>query len=325
MPLTTTELEKAARMALAELAPRLGVQPSKCRMTVLAAQPEAWGGRVTMRVDAPAGPAMVLKLRVGLGAAARFDRMLAGHARAAEALAGQPHHSVPAVLAQDADMQAVLLDHLPGRTAAALLADDPGSAAEVLRIAGGWLGALHGGSAMPAAQVDLLAAARKLRLRAEENEPAAPGRFWALFWALRRAAVAAERTPLPQALLHGDFSADNLLIDGDRSAGIDLEHAATGLPARDIAMFLVDVATRTGPPDPALPPGALLPGPLMTAFFGAYEQDPGPVEALDYAILLRMAQIWLATPVDPAARTPEQMTRWRGLIAAAERLAPRRG
>ncbi len=49
------------------------------------------------------------------------------------------------------------------------------------------------------------------------------------------------------ALVHGDFSADQVLVDGrDEVRLIDLDRMGTGAPARDLASFAVEEHARTG-------------------------------------------------------------------------------
>lgn len=69
-----------------------------------------------------------------------------------------------------------------------------------------------------------------------------------------------------RALVHGDFSADQVLVDGrDDVRLIDLDRMGTGDPARDLATFAVEEQMRTG---------ALA---LTDALFAAYRSSGGTV------------------------------------------------
>lgn len=292
------DLLRHARKAFRALSPRLGLNPKDCHLSTLSVQPEPGGGRVTLLIRPTEGEALVLKQRIlppgaEARAARRFEDMLAAHARLAEVFADAPGLGVPPLLAQNAAAGAVVIGFVPGQSVRDMLNADPGCAAEVLHRAGLWLRHLHGAAGGDSAAPDPIAALRRLRRRADAGRQPAPLRFTRLLRSLREAAEALQGVALPMRLQHGDMSAGNLMIAPGLTCGIDFETASAALPARDIAMLLTDCALML-PPSGPIPAGQVLPPDPWSAFFDGYGQGPGGIAGLDYALRLRLVQVWLS-------------------------------
>ncbi|GAA3763575.1 aminoglycoside phosphotransferase (APT) family kinase protein [Spinactinospora alkalitolerans] len=125
----------------------------------------------------------------------------------------------------------------------------------------------------------------------------------------------------PRTLVHGDFSADQVLIGASGLALIDLDRVRAANPAVDLASFAAAeiAAGRTAPGTaPAAALGPLLEGYLATASAAAADRLRHDLPAHTAAALLRRA-------TDPFRhRAPEWDSRVRALIAAAEASLPRR-
>lgn len=155
---------------------------------------------------------------------------------------------VPERLGKSSRDGALALEWLPGRPLAELL---PGVPAGVLRSVGAALAELHrlppervaDGEPDEGGRVGAAAAAAAVAL------PGLADRLERLAARLAARLESARRTPV-----HGDFSADQVLVDGDEVAVVDLDRAERADPGGDLASFaaaleLESLAGRLEPPE----------------------------------------------------------------------------
>jgi aminoglycoside phosphotransferase len=318
MQLTKTGLGPQADAALTALLQAAGLPEPLGPAQVLSARQEETGARLAALVRLGNGQAVVFKQRSGADTARKFAGLQEAYRLAGAAHAGHPRFGVPRLLAADAAAQAILIEHLPGRAAEQIIEADPASAAHVLRAAGEWLRAHHGALPKPVVAFNTKRPLHRLKTRAAEAEPPAPNRFRAFMRGLQDRAAALEGRALPEAVIHGDFTLGNLMLDGDRVYGIDFENPNASARERDLALLMVDYVTRFGLDD-AVPEGALIRPDLSDALTGGYGAE-ADVQVLDFLVRLRLLHIWLAIPQDRAARSDRRERVWRGVRGAAERL-----
>ncbi|TJZ89872.1 hypothetical protein FA743_17460 [Paracoccus gahaiensis] len=196
---------------------------ASCRMVLLRYKP---GRRLVARIDLDGQPWAVLKVM----GEADFDRALIG-ATAAMAQGQAP------LLGADSRLRAILTAWIPGRPVCPEMtghAPDPAVVAQI----GAALAALHGDPFRPAADWSaegdaeaVLTAAADLGALDPDLGARAGGLAADLAARLGRARV----TP---GLVHGDFSADQVVMAGDRPVILDWDNAGCGDPARDLGSFL---------------------------------------------------------------------------------------
>lgn len=218
----------AARRLGARLAPDrpcLG----EAELTTVRYKPER---RYVARLRARGGEGAALRLYAGGGF---------GPARAAAAAfrpAGEL--AVPGLLGSCGRDRALLLDWLPGRPLADMLAGaglDPAAAARV----GTALALLHeqrpAGITAPAplagaAAVEAAAGALAALLPSLADRADSLG---------RRLQAGLARLPSARTPVHGDFSADQVLLAADTTAILDLDRAGLGDPAADLGSFVASL------------------------------------------------------------------------------------
>lgn len=190
--------------------------------------------RFVARLDAAGGASALVKAydHEDYGAAAR----------AAKAVSSTARLSVPRLLGRSARRALLIFEWLPGDTLGDVLLDPhraPGAASAV----GAALAELHGQaapglpSATPEREVEALRSAvvatailaPELASRADELSD--------------RLATSAPASP-GTAALHGDFSADQVLVAGETVAIIDLDQSARGDPLADLGSYLADLERR---------------------------------------------------------------------------------
>lgn len=126
-----------------------------------------------------------------------------------------------------------------------------------------------------------------------------------------RAAESLARTAFTETLIHGDFSADQVLIDKEGHATIiDWDRAAKGDPARDVGVFLAWL-------DAQMLDGALAISGPAEAFVDGYAGAGGPAQAPATSVQHARALLALVTE-GFRQRRPDWPQRARRLIARAE-------
>lgn len=197
--------------------------------------------RFTARLDTPTGARAIVKA---------YDRGFERARRCAAIAAGASNLApVAAPLGWSRSKRVIVLDWLPGRPLDEILRADDALAEELSAGAGEALGRLHAGMPRDAA-LGRFDEPRRVAEAAEALAAVLPelgqrGRALA-----RRLVAAAEGRPA--LAIHGDFSADQVIVDSGRAALVDLDECAIGDPATDLGSFvarleLEAIAGRLGP------------------------------------------------------------------------------
>jgi hypothetical protein len=282
-------------------------------------QPRLWGGamrqlhykperRYVARILAEDGSSATLKL---------YDEPSFGTARAnAVALESRGPLRLAARLGRSERRRLVAFEWLPGRSLSEALADPTLGAAAGATV-GAALAELHGQEPAGLAQLTREQEAATLVALAPEIGFVCPELAERARGLAERLADVLVREPPVNGPTHGDFSADQVLLDGDTAAILDLDRAARGDPAADLGLFIAHLerdALR----------GRLAPGrvePLRDALLDGYRADshtlpPGRVELYTAVGLLRLAP-------DPfRCREPDWPAQTAAILERAEAICP---
>lgn len=151
------------------------------------------------------------------------------------------------------------------------------------RAAGQALARIHLASPRPQAKVTRANELAELAALAADLPPLSPDLARKAAPLIETVAAGLKRTPFQPCLIHGDFSADQVLVHEGSATIIDWDRSATGDPARDIGSFLarLDVQALDG----AAPAG------LADAFRDGYVDAGGPAT---HGLALQHARALLA-------------------------------
>jgi Ser/Thr protein kinase RdoA (MazF antagonist) len=229
------------------------------------------GQRHVLRVDVAGRPAFYAKTyRDDTG-----RRAVTGARQVAAALAawGGPATVARAAAYLEAELTVLWTAHT-GQPLSAVVLDRPelaataGAALRAVHDSTGVFGTRGDGRSDPAAEVR---ATERSTEHVAALDPELAGRLAVLLGA---AATALDRPGEPGHRLHGDFKADNLLVEGTRLRVLDLDRVTVGDPALDLGKFCADLRWW------ALAAGTRADTPVA-AFLSGY--GPAPRERLERA------------------------------------------
>ncbi|WP_425091686.1 phosphotransferase [Tropicimonas sp. S265A] len=252
MAQTRDPLLRAALADWRRLAPFAGLDPAAHLPEPLGRRQARGVARIVLRMRAEGRSDVVFKRvfrpRVDPGWAAGLQTQ-----RAVRALLPGPARPAPVML-EDADAQAAIFGWVPGKSLNAHLLlkyDQPVQRADALRRAGDWLAQFH--AATDAGPVAFHASPVQLRLSRlmarAEADPAAivdADLFIVLAQGMARFARAAQGAPVQCAALHGDLTANNMVLGVKATTAIDFCTAVTGPVLHEVAKLLADIAARFG-------------------------------------------------------------------------------
>jgi Ser/Thr protein kinase RdoA (MazF antagonist) len=267
-----------------------------------------------------ASEAYVVKMRVG-ASDEKFCKAVTAHRMVAGALRDVDGLGAPDVLAQSPKHHALLLGYCPGRSAWDVLAASDSEAihTDTLFRVGRWVCALHSKLARPAVSFEAKRPMRALRRYTDGKDLPDPDGFNKALEQLNDIGQRLNGTPVQQAVIHGDLTLGNLLVDDAGVTGLDFENDMPGPVARDLAMVLTDYSVWFGHDDTA-PQGVLLSAPKNRAFWSAYGALGRHDALFGFYMRLRLLRIWAGVPADPLARTVRRSHVWQGVRAARARL-----
>ena len=265
-------------------------------------------------------PERRLVARLGSGALLKVYTE-AQHRRAraaAEALtaaaAGGPR--LPRLLGMSRRHRLLAFEWLEGRSLDAVLATEPGLA-DVAATAEA-LAALH---ALPAARLPTRDHGAEVAALGASAAAAAVAGGSARVRARRLAAALAPRLralPARARALHGDFSADQVLVTAAGPVLADLDAAGAGDPAADLASFLADLELRAL--DGRLSRARA--SAVAAAFLDAYAGPDGDADALRPALAVQVPAALLRRAAEPFRRRhPDWPERVTAVLDRAEELA----
>ncbi|MFZ5963252.1 phosphotransferase [Thalassococcus sp. BH17M4-6] len=244
-----------------------------------------------------------------------FQTLVEAQIRAAEAMAGLPE-AVPEVLEFDAAARAVLMRAAPGQTVYDLIAEGA-DAADSLRRAGRWIASFHRTSGLePRTYQPRFMRNHVAHLLEEDRSGKIDLPKGAAFHRHGAAAIALaqhfEGRETLSAATHGDLHLRNILLDGDRSWGIDFSALHTAPVGFDIARFLLHYVGVFGDLD-AVPRGEVIDPTLLAAFFECYDLVGPDDPSVQYLLRIRVLMDWAAIPARVLERSKGQGRRLRRL------------
>jgi aminoglycoside phosphotransferase (APT) family kinase protein len=279
-----------------------------CDVTSLSILRYKPGRRLVARLDVDGHPRAVLKVIAG----ADYNQALIGAAGAAA-------HDGARLLGCDASRGGLVMEWIDGDPlcpVAAGLAPDQSA----IRETGTALARVHGATFRPA---DRISHDDDIEALAEVGSAMAtlhPGLGRQLSRIAGKLASRLETADCAPALIHGDFSADQIVMSGTRPVILDWDKAAVGDPARDLGTFLARVAAQVadgvlGPDDAEATGAALTDGYGRAA--GALPDGVAVQHAR--ALLMLATEGFRIRHPDWPSRTAALLERAEGLLARHKR------
>ncbi len=229
---------------------------------------------IVQRYDKSGAPSVVLKFAQRPVDTDAFARILDAHHGAQAALQWSEINTVPEILAEDRSAQAYLMQYIAGDTFLELCRYQTDHAT-LLRKAGSWLAAFHGGTVQqkrPFQPRFMVRHMHKLagQMRAGERRISGQSQFVAFADRIGEFASDAEGHIGTIAAKHGDLNAHNILISDRATAAFDFLGADNAPVAYDIARFLQSYTQMVGDIDD-LSKGFAVPKRAWDAFFSGYD------------------------------------------------------
>ena len=306
-----------------------GVTPNHYEPRLLTWRDEPTRRRIVLEMASPGQPPLVLKLAPLPSDPALFAGSLAAQQAALRAMGG----GVPRVLAAQPESHVLLMERVPGDTAAGVMeqATRPEQLDDALEACGRWLARFHAAtdagprSYRPRVVCEHLARQRDAVVAGRRPVPLAQ-EFVALSTRVIDAGPEYDGLPARAAGRHGDMNLRNLVLAGDPPGvagawGLDFAPAQTAPVGHDVARLLLNFAVCCT--DPAqIPEGEVLPPRALAAFFRGYD-FAGPEDA-SIGFLLRNQIIadWARIPPAAARTDLLQQIRLAALRAIARRAFP---
>ncbi len=239
---------------------------------------------------------------------------------AQDALGPYEKLSSPMPIAWDSGTGSVLMSLCPGISLRDVLMDGGEvDIAKNLKPALAWMAALHAGSLrsdMPFGGIKKLHALQRAGDAGNMPERA---RFNACLDRLARLAEDAEQMPNPTAIVHGDLTLSNILVQGHEIAGIDFNNITQTSVALDLAMMFVEVAV-TFAQDRDVPAFALLPEDWDAMVKQSYEGLSLQSANFRFFAGVRLLRMWAQTQPRIADHSLRRAHIWHGTQITAERL-----
>lgn len=229
---------------------------------------------IVQRYDSSASASVILKYAQRPEDKESFARILDAHHAAHQALSGSDVNAVPEILAEDREAQAYLMQHVAGDTFLNLCRTEEDHRV-LLRKAGSWMAAFHGGTFRQKRAFQPRFMVRHMgklarQMRNGERRIAGQAEFTPYADRIGEHADAAEGYLGTIAAKHGDLNAHNILISSETTAAFDFLGADDAPVAYDIARFLQSYTQSVGDLDD-LAKGSAVPKTAWDAFFEGYD------------------------------------------------------
>jgi hypothetical protein len=226
----------------------------------------------------------------------QYETLLRVH----DAMGDGGEHSVPRPCLLLAEQALLATEWVAGQSMTALVFSwrcSSTKAATLVARAARWLRHFHACHRLDPGPLD---AGEKLAFLSQ-LQGAMPGnaRFARAVEALRASAARASNTPLERSWVHGDFTADNVMVAGARTVGVDIDVRHENTVIHDLAPFLNYLELRVFHPDGWR--HAFSVERLSRTFVEAYFQGPGGGIAtpLAWLRLYLLLQGWLTARSKP--------------------------
>ncbi|WP_424944235.1 aminoglycoside phosphotransferase family protein [Aliiroseovarius crassostreae] len=258
--------------------------------------------------------AVVYKFKDGPADAARFEQKLKAHRFAYDALGGQ---RVPQLLSVDPAAQSVIFQHVPGRTvhetlelAEFGLAD----AQDAMRRSGKWLAAFHQATAQPGRAIRpdaMMGWVAEMQNSVLTRQVDVPRRDLYLICAEQAFAIceSVRGAHTPVAASHGDFHLRNLLLDDDKTYGLDFDPTRFVPPGHDLSKFLLRYRIWFGGRDDSPP---------VQAFWQGYGAKDENAAAVRFLFPIQLLGDWRKMPKRREDRSAGQQRQFKRLLTLAK-------
>lgn len=285
--------------------------------------------RIVLEMTAPGEPSLVLKLAPLPADPALFAGSLAAQQAALRAMGA----GVPRVLSALPESHAMLMERVPGETAAVVMeqATRPEQLDDALEACGRWLARFHAATDAgmrayrPRAVCDHLQRQREAVLAGRRQVPLAR-EFAALSERVIAEAPRYQGLPASAGGRHGDMNLRNLVLAGDPPGqggiwGLDFAPAQSAPVGHDVARLLLNFAVSCT--DPAqIPEGEVLPQRALAAFFRGYVFAAPDDASIGFLLRNQIVADWARIPVAAAKSDLLQQIRLAALRAIARRAFP---
>jgi len=285
--------------------------------------------RIVLALSAPGQPSLVLKLAPVPADPDLFAGSLAAQQAALRAMGG----GVPRVLAALPEHHVLLMERVPGETAAAVMeqAIRPEQLDDALEACGRWLSRFHAATDAgmrayrPRAVCEYLARQRDAVDAGRRQVPLAR-EFTALSDRVIAEGARYDGLPARAGGRHGDMGLRNLMLAGDPPGqegtwGLDFAPAQSAPVGHDVARLLLNYAVTCT--DPAqIPEGEVLPPRSLTAFFKGYTFSGCDDASIGFLLRNQIVADWARIPAAAAKSDLLQQIRLAALRAISRRAFP---
>ncbi len=301
-----------------ELASQMGEDPGSWTAKVIAKRSDSRVQMVVLSLN-KADRRLVLKWQKSPIATEDFAKSIHVQIQAAEVF----ETGVPAVHAIDLERQACVMDFAGGLPLAVAIQN--GTPEEKLQQAGQWLDRFHRtGLAEPRVFQPKYTINYLRQILTEINQGIRTVLDRSQFE--RCAAALIDRQPVFEgrvtqaATPHGDLHMRNLIM-GEVVTGIDFRGGNPVPVGHDIGRLLADVAILWAD-HATVPPGQVLPSPLMDAFFAGYTLVGPDDPSVQLLMRHRFLAEWWGLPADIDRLSMAQFRRWQGIQSLYPRIFP---
>lgn len=327
--MSRTGLEQGALALWPRLAAMAEVQAADYTPRLLSWRAEPTRARVVLEMSSAGQPPLVLKFAPLPADPALFAGSLAAQQAALRAM----HGGVPRVLAALPEAHVMLMDRVPGETAAAVMeqATEPQQLDDALEACGRWLARFHASTDAgmrdyrPRAVCDHLQRQRDAVLAGRKQVPLAR-EFAALSERVVAEAPRYRGLPASAGARHGDMNLRNIVLAGDPPGqggiwGLDFAPTQIAPVGHDVARLLLNFAVSCTDPE-QIPEGEVLPPRALAAFFRGYVFAAPDDASIGFLLRNQIVADWARIPVAAAKSDLLQQVRLAALRAIARRAFP---
>lgn len=223
---------------------------------------------------------------------------------------------VPKLLAACERRRLLILEWLPGRRLDELIAESAGVPGALAAV-GASLAMLHGSPADALRSYSPRDRAESLLRRSQWMEAACPELGPVTSRLAGRLGDALTALPAAQAAVHGDFSPQQVLVDGTHVSIIDFDGAHRGDPAADFGTLIANLERRAAIGKLARARADELVEALLDGYRGAAIVEP---PSRDRIRVRTAAALFGRAPNDFRRRKPDWVARMRGLVERASEM-----
>lgn len=283
-----------SEQSFAALAQDAGIDPIGYRPGERWRKEDRTRSHVVVRFDAADRPSLIFKQTHRPADISEFQKRVAAHELAEQALSGSTTLTVPRMLAADLERRCLLMNYFPGQTLLDLCRVTENHE-PLMRRAGQWLSAFHERTFEQERVFQPKFMANHMlhlvdQIEAGERSVHSKRRFIELAHLVQDLQTVGT-TPSKIAGKHGDMNIHNIMMSDDQVAGFDFSEAQTAPVGYDIARILLNYMQSVGDID-ALPRGHVVPPSIWQAFFEGYSFVPPDDPSLSFLTRIQILTDW---------------------------------